>query len=81
MISLLESISDFGISTILAGIFIWQSMTSNKQIEKTLGEIRQMNDNQRASLEIIRTNQLEHLETSRRIEAEVGKIKRKTGSE
>lgn len=81
MISLLESISDFGISTILAGVFIWQSMTSNKQIEKTLGEIRQMNDNQRASLEIIRTNQLEHLETSRRIETEVGKIKRKTGSE
>ena len=81
MVPLLEQISNFGISTILAGVFIWQSMTSNRQIEKTLGEIRQMNDNQKASLEIIRTNQLEHLETSRRIEAEVGEIKRKTGSQ
>jgi hypothetical protein len=58
MNDILTAISNYGVSIVIIGLFIWDWITNKKTNSETLKQIAESNKNIAKSLDIIQNNQL-----------------------
>ena len=84
MMELIESVGNIGVLAIIAGVFIFEHITTNKktlllheQNTELLKEMKSSNDNTAKALEIIQENQKHTINVTERIETKIDCIKEK----